>query len=283
MDTQKLLFCYFIFLLLFLFKISIANEYSCAPSSCGDIHNISYPFRLKTDPKACGVDTYELSCENNSTVLYFNDQLTKLNVKAINYDNYTIRVADPGIDGDDCSSLPRFGISTFEKVGYSISIMRRGMLLQDLTETISFIKCLNPVNSSRYLEIGSPCINGVVNSRMMYNYAFRGRVNAYDDLRENCSVEMTSMLPTRYLELDSMEKFVEIHRAMAFGFEVSWYLFYCGNLSCSMQCYLDTTQGNKLGCPTLDSQFGFRNLVLFSFQDFRKHIRAFFGKDYVNP
>ncbi|KAK7816420.1 hypothetical protein CFP56_044103 [Quercus suber] len=29
-------------------------NHHCAPSSCGNIHNISFPFRLKTDPKRCG-------------------------------------------------------------------------------------------------------------------------------------------------------------------------------------------------------------------------------------
>jgi len=30
-----------------------------APSSCGNIHNISYPFRLNTDPKGCGNKNFE--------------------------------------------------------------------------------------------------------------------------------------------------------------------------------------------------------------------------------
>jgi len=45
----------------------------CAPSSCGNIHNISYPFRLSTDPNnSCGNKKYELTCENNRPGLYFN-------------------------------------------------------------------------------------------------------------------------------------------------------------------------------------------------------------------
>nr|DAD29542.1 TPA_asm: hypothetical protein HUJ06_031010 [Nelumbo nucifera] len=50
------------------------HEY-CAPSSCGKITNISYPFRLKGDPRLdCGDRRYELSCEDNRTVLYLHDQ-----------------------------------------------------------------------------------------------------------------------------------------------------------------------------------------------------------------
>ncbi|XP_065869215.1 LEAF RUST 10 DISEASE-RESISTANCEUS RECEPTOR-LIKE PROTEIN KINASE-like 2.8 [Euphorbia lathyris] len=285
MDTQKLLFSCFLFLL---FKICIANEYSCAPSSCGNIHNISYPFRLKTDPQGCGIDTYELSCENNSTVLYFNDQVTKLNVKAINYDNYTIRVADPGIDEDDCSSLPRFVISHFERRSYANGFLNReNGYGRTITETISFIKCLNPVNSSSYLEIMNPCINGLLNSSnskstIMYNYVLRGLFNAYDDLRENCSIEMTSMLPTNGSYADSMEKFVEIHREMAFGFQLTWYNFYCDRLNCSQGCYLDTSQANKIRCVK-SSKVGFHKSVVFSFRDFRRNIKILFGSHFNIP
>jgi hypothetical protein len=42
----------------------------CDPSSCGDIHDIRYPFRLQEDPENCGDQNNTLSCENNRTVLY---------------------------------------------------------------------------------------------------------------------------------------------------------------------------------------------------------------------
>ena len=47
------------------------NHHHCAPSSCGNIHNIRFPFRLKNDPENCGDSKYELSCENNHTVLSY--------------------------------------------------------------------------------------------------------------------------------------------------------------------------------------------------------------------
>ena len=34
----------------------------CPPFSCGDLHNISYPFRRPGDPPECGVKAYELVC-----------------------------------------------------------------------------------------------------------------------------------------------------------------------------------------------------------------------------
>ncbi|KAL8550933.1 hypothetical protein ACS0TY_000128 [Phlomoides rotata] len=56
----------------------------CSASACDDIRNISFPFRLKNDPRHCGRPEYELSCENNvTTVLYLN--FPKYRVKAIDY------------------------------------------------------------------------------------------------------------------------------------------------------------------------------------------------------
>ncbi|KAL6321159.1 hypothetical protein AAG906_012931 [Vitis piasezkii] len=54
----------------FLLAICAANgNQTCRPSSCGDIQNISYPFRLKGDPPGCGDRDYELVCENNRTMV----------------------------------------------------------------------------------------------------------------------------------------------------------------------------------------------------------------------
>ncbi|KAK7847851.1 hypothetical protein CFP56_006117 [Quercus suber] len=36
------------------YELLCENNHHCAPSSCGNIPNISFPFRLKTDPKKCG-------------------------------------------------------------------------------------------------------------------------------------------------------------------------------------------------------------------------------------
>ncbi|CAN6562008.1 unnamed protein product [Malus baccata var. baccata] len=44
------------------------DRHHCAPSSCGIIPYISYPFRLKHDPDNCGDQRYNLSCEQNRTV-----------------------------------------------------------------------------------------------------------------------------------------------------------------------------------------------------------------------
>ncbi|KAM0934248.1 putative glycerophosphodiester phosphodiesterase, protein kinase RLK-Pelle-LRK10L-2 family [Dioscorea sansibarensis] len=49
--------------------VTAARDY-CAPSSCGNLTNIRYPFRLKDDPPNCGNSNYELTCDHlNHTIL----------------------------------------------------------------------------------------------------------------------------------------------------------------------------------------------------------------------
>ncbi|KAG5545850.1 hypothetical protein RHGRI_018116 [Rhododendron griersonianum] len=80
------------------------------PSSpCGNIP-IRHPFRLKGDPENCGIKKYELECKRNRLVLYLFHS-AKYYVHAINYNNYTIRVVDAGLQRGNCSSRPLYSIS----------------------------------------------------------------------------------------------------------------------------------------------------------------------------
>ncbi|XP_062074898.1 rust resistance kinase Lr10-like [Humulus lupulus] len=94
------------FMIPFLFlRTSDANSNPyCSPSSCDNIINITSPFRLNTDPKHCGYPNFELTCDNNLTVLHLNS--VKYFVRSITYANFTIRIADSNLDRTNCSSLP---------------------------------------------------------------------------------------------------------------------------------------------------------------------------------
>ena len=96
----------------FLSFCAASENQPCRPSSCGDIQNISIPFRLKGDPLGCGHPdpAYELVCENNRTILY-----GKYFVEEINYHNYTIRVIVAGLEKTNCFSLPLYS-STIDEL-----------------------------------------------------------------------------------------------------------------------------------------------------------------------
>ncbi|GAY64608.1 hypothetical protein CUMW_234810, partial [Citrus unshiu] len=78
-------------------------EVQMCSSSCGDVKNISYPFRLQGDPAGCGHPELELSCESNKTILELNSG--KYYVKRISYDECTISVADVNLANGSCTNL----------------------------------------------------------------------------------------------------------------------------------------------------------------------------------
>ena len=122
------------------------NNY-CAPSSCGNFHNISYPFRLSTDPESCGNKNYELACENNERLtLHLN--MVKYYVQAINYSDLSIRLVDAAVQKDDCFSLPH--PLSFRRLDYSVKS----------SFTLVFISCENPIlNPPAYIVDTSSCKN----------------------------------------------------------------------------------------------------------------------------
>ncbi|XP_021834029.1 uncharacterized protein LOC110773817 [Prunus avium] len=186
-------------------------------SSCGNIHNISYPFRLKHDPKHCGNVMYTLSCENNITLVVDLPPSGKYYVQAINYDNQTIRVVDPGIQKNNCSSMPQN--PPFLIAPYS-AYNRSGYLL---STPVFYIKCSNPVNSSLYVDT-APCLNINASSLVQqktYSYVKVG-VMEVGDLNEGCSAEWVALVLFNYSK--GYNTFYEsIHSALMYGFELGVY------------------------------------------------------------
>ncbi|KAH7570846.1 hypothetical protein JRO89_XS05G0206700 [Xanthoceras sorbifolium] len=103
-------------------------------SSCGDIKNISYPFRLKGDPARCGDHHYELSCQSNKTILEFLSG--KYLVKRISYAERIITVVDFHLANGSCS-LPQKSLSVTEiyddnryLISFELSCFNNNTLLQ---------------------------------------------------------------------------------------------------------------------------------------------------------
>ncbi|XP_058001078.1 LEAF RUST 10 DISEASE-RESISTANCE LOCUS RECEPTOR-LIKE PROTEIN KINASE-like 2.4 isoform X2 [Hevea brasiliensis] len=256
MTTETLIFLF----LLFSQTCNGRDTSLCAPSSCGNIHNISYPFRLQTDPNNCGDHRFELSCENNFTVL--NLFRGRYYVHSINYDNFTIRLADAGVHQDDCSSFPRFplpidyyyydyGIVPYSNYKYQWTKSEEDKWAKlgeppMLSQMIIFIKCPNPVYSPLYVDT-APCVLRGFNSTVSalkrhYSYVNIGDMKL-SDLKELCRVEIMSLFPVTTKK--NMSWF-EIHRELAFGFQLSWHnIFKCEKCD-DNRCYLDSR--NSVRC-----------------------------------
>ncbi|KAJ6420602.1 hypothetical protein OIU84_028030 [Salix udensis] len=97
-----------------------------------------------------------------------------------------------------------------------------------------FMSCKNTVDS-RYRPVNYS------NSSLMThsNYVTDGGMTA-SDLMELCSIEKIFLLPKKNYTSKSFE---EIHNDLAYGFELSWYNFYCGK--CKSDCYLNTTTDRR--------------------------------------
>lgn len=258
-------------------------------SSCGDIDNITSPFRLTSDLSSCGDVRYNLSCENNLTLVIRlpvesidagkGHVMSKKGfpeyqiyyVKAINYNNYTIRLVDPNITkNNNSSSIPK---NTFyEGQLYSLpgtnppyeTVIRSGLLYsfsykvfgdirfkstQQLLETVVFLNCENPVLNSYYIDAATSFSNMSFRSRMKY-YSYYlvldnniGGLNS-SQLEEHCWIEQVASM--RKEKIDVKKTSDDIHAALVDGFELSWLQSFCK--SSFGTCYVDDEEPSRVSC-----------------------------------
>ena len=232
---------------------------TCAPSSCGKISNISHPFRLRGDPPLCGDPRYELACEDNITALSLFSG--KYYVQSINYNNYTVRIVDPGLKEDDCSSFPRYFLSqsnfsdTYDdseyesrdgfREPYHARFLWRPTLL---FEHIVYMNCSNQVRDDPEYVDTAPCLNWPSKTHI---YAIPGDL-LVRKLKAECHVKFAATMRWNWsLVRDNKTlSYSDIHRALLHGFEVSWLHKACQDRCRTTvydYCYF-STESEKLEC-----------------------------------
>ncbi|KAF7848104.1 hypothetical protein BT93_L2293 [Corymbia citriodora subsp. variegata] len=162
-------------------SLTIAIKKNQCATSCGEIANISYPFRLRGDPKDCGHNNYGLACINNRTILDLN--YGQYYVRSINYTNYTIRVVDVGLQKDNCSSLPLHSLSC-------------GYISFESDCQVAIVNCTKAIDSPLYVDASS-CFYGVEFSNFSN---MRRRVYAMVDANVSsvetaCTIKFMAMIP----------------------------------------------------------------------------------------
>ena len=219
---------------------SIDDNHHCASSSCGNIRNISRPFRLKSDPQTCGDPRYELSCENDHTVLYL--YAGKYYVQEVDYNNSTIWVLDSGIQKDNYFSTPSYSLYP-----YNFSFPRTA-LSYDLsnynTRIVVFMSCEKPVNTRFYLDTSTCKENGEYSSNSSishykrYKYVTTGTISAME-VEDSCRLEQM-VLTSRPRNDNPNISCTEVHNELVYGFELSWFSAIC-EIHCGRghPCYLD--------------------------------------------
>ncbi|XP_052194899.1 rust resistance kinase Lr10-like [Diospyros lotus] len=232
-----LLGCTWILLLLPPLIIILVNENSyaksflssssskCQPnfnSSCGSLPNISYPFRLKHDPKGCGLKQYELACENNRPILYL--LAGKYYVLDINYKNETIRVVDVGIDQHNCSSLPLHSLPLANLPSeYPIFFV-------DFLTVVMLVNCQRPIKSGDYSYVdlaagsNSNCFNNYSFSRRNHSYMLVGHDLTMSKVTESCTVKAVVPVADEPFLGGRNLSLLDFHNAMANGFEL-YYIY----------------------------------------------------------
>ncbi|XP_039160265.1 rust resistance kinase Lr10 [Eucalyptus grandis] len=241
-NAFSFIFMYHVFLLILHVlllgsRCSAKKNHFCAASSCGEIPNISYLFRPRSDPKRCGLSRYELACENNRTVLYLH--AGRYYVKSIHYryhndkNNFRgdITVVDDGLEKSNCSSLPRYSLADTNFSGNDVY----SPYYQNL---VVFIKCALPIASTSYVDT-KLCIDGAYSAgrppnfsqTKLYSYALHGHgsdaLRALD-IQDTCTITMMAFASVRSLgrEMDRVSlSYEERHGMMTEGFNLAYIEF----------------------------------------------------------
>ena len=208
------------------------NNNYCTPSSCGNIHNISYPFRLNTDPESCGNKGYELVCEN-SVRPTLNLSMVKYYVQAINYSDFTIRLVEAGVRKDDCFPIPHHSIMRY--ISPSAYYDRRSIIIG--YQEVTFICCENQILDPPWNILDtSSCKNG---SRTAYNSSSSSSISSpscikeghsyvivegqLQDLPDLCRINLIYSVPEFLLpENRTNMSYIDVHDVLVHGFELSW-------------------------------------------------------------
>ncbi|KAL3714385.1 hypothetical protein ACJRO7_006330 [Eucalyptus globulus] len=203
----------------------VESKQQCFTSSCGNIHNISYPFRLKTDPKGCGSMYFELICEDNRVLVYSGDD--RYYVQSINYSTRQIKYVNDGLQKDDCSSLPHDSLRLNSDFNKSIVVI---------------VNCSKTVSSPFYITT-SPCTERLYSSNTSLNWNLYALVNPKVlDVRDFCNIY--SWTVTDYFGVgehinSSFYNYKVIHSIMADGFVVHYDMPHRSSLKKAFFCYSD--------------------------------------------
>ncbi|KAM7461672.1 hypothetical protein LguiA_029793 [Lonicera macranthoides] len=229
-----------VFALLILLLIILDASYTCtaeteqcAPSSCGNISNINYPFlRLKGDRCTCNKSEHiiELACEeDNRTTLSIPPGNNKYYVQYISdsYNKYldeyslTLQLVDAGLDEENYCSIPLSSFPFSKLRG-----QRRGHAygLYSLDSQVYFMSCPTPIQFSKTTVNYSSCINNI-SSASQTNQHFYAIVEDSRPLDIPDSCNLSNIYPiTKNLDYNNLS-ISYIHQKLLLGFQVELYSY----------------------------------------------------------
>ncbi|KAG6479427.1 rust resistance kinase Lr10-like [Zingiber officinale] len=172
---------------------------TCPLFSCGLFHNISYPFRLTTDPRQCGDRRFELTCEGNKSTMsigsthYFITQIWEEYITETWYE-YSINLVDPKFASGSCG-LPSQSLSPSVLSSSGFDHYQYGWWA-------SFMNCTRRIEGqSLYRPV--PCLSNNNNTFVYVVFASEGYSLSY--LYPSC--HFVSMIPAIDAEFSTRDAF----------------------------------------------------------------------------
>ncbi|XVF79243.1 hypothetical protein PTKIN_Ptkin14bG0205300 [Pterospermum kingtungense] len=136
----------------------------CGSTMCGNI-NITYPFRLKSQPRECSDYQLEVDCDDHNRTTFVTNQMN-FYVQQIFYENSMFRVSFANLAMDNCS-LP---LERFHEDSLYCEMYFRGWYFT-FYEAMYLVNCSAPMNSSLYVE-ASRCTNSSSNTPPPSSYFY---------------------------------------------------------------------------------------------------------------
>ncbi|XP_027075899.1 LEAF RUST 10 DISEASE-RESISTANCEUS RECEPTOR-LIKE PROTEIN KINASE-like 2.1 [Coffea arabica] len=206
-----------------------------SPSTCrGTDINLKCPFQFRgDDPDLCPERrVVEFSCENNRTVLSLDGQYNfSVELNSIDYEQQTLRIFDPGVQKNNCSTLPVYPLSPYYYNNYYQPGAGYDMEIDPDAGSLVFVSCKNPVKSKNpplYVDTAScNIITANQFSKMKapsnyYSYVVVGKKVVASDVEKSCTVYKTAPADLRCLPNVTDISFQDIHNLMSNGYEIRW-------------------------------------------------------------
>lgn len=210
-----------IFLLFFTFSalktLALDPKFkACAPQTCGNGPNISYPFWVAHEQESyCGYPNFQINCTEENPVLTISNQ--EFIIKEIFYSNHSLLVANAAVYNDDDCPAPRHNLS-LDRTPFQCS--------SDHTDFSFFYNCSSEPPDLIY-PFPVDCASNTTNHSFAVfhkealehmNYSFdwcQSSVDVAVDVAED--VDFTSLLDMNYVQILKM------------GFILNWTAHGCSN------------------------------------------------------
>ncbi|KAL1309708.1 hypothetical protein AAHE18_17G197100 [Arachis hypogaea] len=205
----------------------------CSSGWCGR-HDIRYPFRLNnSSPSHCGDHRYTLSCENDNQLFLYLKSI-KFQVQSINYNNYTIRLADANValHSHDLSyplpySLTPSNFTGAQDEPYQDRFYKQHFyhVIRLTKQMVYLMRC--PPYGVESSSAAATCMNG--------SYALGSTLYVSDidktlqDLAfvDSCHIEWMYVTSWPAEIKHRNNSCTDIHYMLLYGFELSWLKVYC--------------------------------------------------------